>query len=233
MNDKIKSLIKSYYKNFPKWDSVIRNFIDVTYLDKKFDDDKHFEIIDNAKDMFGDFVEIFIQAGKFKEVWSDLYFIPYPFGLNTIIKAEKIGCDFEFGIDEKGFRLETFISNPENIKYMSDEFWYNILKLTELGEFEFDENFSLASIEAKKAEKKFNGKKSHLFRFIRDYFILELYEEDLLNIGSFSISWLPNISWDKLIEVGSQSFKILYKINYSLWRAGYLAEKKSKIKNGV
>ncbi|MFA6979310.1 MAG: hypothetical protein WC209_08315 [Ignavibacteriaceae bacterium] len=226
MNDKIKSLIKSNYKNFPSWDYAFQNFVEVTYLDKKVDDNKHSEIIESAQNMFTDLARIFIQAGKYRENWLDLYFIPHPLGLNTIIKAKKIDCDFQFGVNEKGFYLETYISNPENIKYMSDDFWYNILKLTELGKFEYYDNFSLENVEAKETEKKLYGKKSHLFRFLRDYFILELYEEDLLNIGSFSISWLPNTNWDELINAGSQAFKIFYRINYSLWRASYLAKRK-------
>ncbi|MGF7232367.1 hypothetical protein [Arachidicoccus sp.] len=48
-----------------------------------------------------------------------------------------------------------------------------------------------------------------------------------MDIGQFTLKWDANTAWPELIEKSSKAFKLLYSINYQLWKIDDLAKKKA------
>ncbi len=70
------------------------------------------------------------------------------------MKSEKMDLTFYWGLDRDGFYLATHIIDPENLRYMTDDFWATLLELKGLGEFEFSGMGSLNAQERPYFENK-------------------------------------------------------------------------------
>ena len=149
---------------------------------------------------------------------------------NLVFESKKTNHTFEFGIDRQSIYLQSYVSYPENLKNMGDEFWGLILKLPEYGDFNFVENSGLSSMES----QYFNNKKSNLFRLLRNYFLRDINNMELephqrnydMDLGWFELKWKFGTPWTEIIKNGSYAFKILYQLHYELWKISDLKDKK-------
>ncbi len=235
MDKQAKDVLIANLPNFPSWAKTVREYVFITFSEENYNEEENSQAILNLHNTLSDIVKIFIQFGRFKDEWSEFSLLPAAYiGIRTSIKSKKIGCEFEFSFDERGYCLESYIHHPENLKHMDDKFWQNIMELPNYGEFQFVDNACFSTPNGIIADKLFKNKKSNIFRLIKNTILLELYDEALIDIGWFSLRWSSDISWEELLINGCNAFKLLYKINYSLWRIDYLKEnKRLKTKYGV
>lgn len=77
-----------------------------------------------------------------------------------------------------------------------------------------------SSPEAQNFLKELKNSKSNIFRVIRNYILLEVYEEDSSNLGSLEIKWPLTASWIDIVSNCVKAFAGLYKINYMLYKVG-------------
>lgn len=157
------------------------------------------------------------------------------FGQSLILKSEKMDMTFLWGMDRECFYLDSSILYAENLRFMTDDFWSMVLQLKKYGEFEFD---GAGRLDAKE-RPYFENKTSTIFQMIRNY---TMYQMEKLNannyqqppdvqIGSFKIKWDLRTDWETLLEETCSVFKLLYSVNYQLWKINDLANKKNRARS--
>lgn len=176
------------------------------------------------------FLKVFIEFGKFKDKFIEPTFELYGEGIESNITSEKMAIKFNFGFDYKGLYLNTCISNPECLKNVHDDFWETFLKLSQFGDFKFDENAGFGNDVKKRYAHLFKPTKSNLYRLQRNYFLQEfLRKEDRDNIeisdlGWFYMRWSPKeYGAADILVMGCEAFKLMYQLNYLLWKASKAA----------
>jgi hypothetical protein len=114
---------------------------------------------------------------------------------------------------------------------MDDQFWADILKLTEYKKFELvGLDHVSRELKLKYPEQSYNYK-SVVFKIFRRYFFnVTEYEGNMDDFGDLRICWSPDEGLDEIIRKGCEVFKLFYKLNYSLWKIEYLKQKKETIK---
>lgn len=135
---------------------------------------------------------------------------------HVAIETEITDINITFGLF-RDFYLATPIKNPKSIKFMKDEFWGLLFELSVLGKFGFKE--------AEQSDKKMRQKHPQLFnktgnyyKLLRNYFLFEVDYGHIRNLGSISVSWDNSTTFDKLIPKICDTFKIMYQLNFLLWR---------------
>lgn len=117
----------------------------------------------------------------------------------------------------RNFYLATSINNPQNIKFMKDEFWSLIFELSTIGKFSFKEGEQPDKNMRQKHPQLFN-KTGNYYKLLRNYFLFEADYGHIRNLGSISVSWDNSTKFDKLIPNICNSFQLMYHINLLLWR---------------
>ena len=219
---KIKENVE-YSKLFPKWDKCIQKYLQIEYsLDDDVNDEDYQKVhLDIAK-LLNYILNFYTRSCKVRDTFTEPLLDFFPFGLSVVVESEKMGIKFSFGIYESNFFLNTFIDYPWHIKSMDDKFWHELSKLSFLGEFHFLENIVPDSPESDSISKKVKCKKSQIFNMILNYALLES-SGGSGDFGSIEIRWPINHPWNDLLNNGSEAFRILYKVNYQLYRAYYLS----------
>ena len=82
-------------------------------------------------DSLSQIFEQFLSFGKFKDDWDYNYFNDFLNGPELIIKSFKTNCTYGLGINNEGFFLSMHLSNAENLRYMDDLFWKDLLNLSD------------------------------------------------------------------------------------------------------
>lgn len=115
------------------------------------------------------------------------------------------------------FYIVTRLDNPHNIKFMKDEFWTLLYKLSTIGEFEFKEIEMPTKGMRKKAPQLFK-KTGNYYKLLRNYFLYEYEYANIRQLGYIGLSWDTNTPFDVLIPNFCEAFKIMYQLNFLLWR---------------
>jgi len=225
----IKDLISKNTAKFDEWDIKLKSHIDITYNREIFSEKEQIDIFYQTNQLLIEIAKNFYEYGKFKDTWNDFKCSLDIYGQTIYLKSIKTGIDFKWGVYQNCFFLESYIHYPENLKYMNDDFWRLILDLSEYGEFSFVENCGIGSEE----KHYFNNKKSNLFRLMRNYIItdIEIYKSakeksiSLIELGWLETKWKFGTDWKILIENSCRVFKILYSLNYQLWKISDLKKK--------
>jgi hypothetical protein len=71
-------------------------------------------------------------------------------------------------------------------------------------------------------------KKSIIYRLLRNYIVDVLEEDDNISSGEIFLQWNQTMSFESVLRNSLESFKILYQLNYSLWKISDLQAKKNK-----
>lgn len=229
----IAKLIASSAKHFPNWDKMIDEHLDARYniLDKE---EKELErIFYQSNELLMSIANNFFSFANFKDSWDSSKCYMNVYGQNILLRSEKMDTVFQWGLENDQFYLESYIICGENLRYMTDDFYTLLMELKYLGDFEFLEMGSLT----KEERPFFENKTSSVFQLIRNFM---LYQTEKMNgdnyqqpqnleLGQFILKWDAQLTdWPCLIEKASRAFKILYNINYRLWKISDLANKKSK-----
>lgn len=120
--------------------------------------------------------------------------------------------------------MKVYLLHAEYLRYMKDSFWKGILELKNYGKFSFVENAIIQS----KEMRHLRNNSSTIFKILRNYILSEIeyintnpkpiYNDT--DLGWLLIKWDFNTDWDWaiILEELCKSFKILYKLNYQLWK---------------
>lgn len=117
----------------------------------------------------------------------------------------------------RDFYLTTQIKNSHNIKFMKDEFWALLFELSSIGKFGFKENEKPDKNMRLKHPQLFS-KTGNYYKLLRNYFLFEADYGLIRELGYISVSWENDTKFDTLIPKFCQAFKIMYQINFLLWR---------------
>lgn len=135
---------------------------------------------------------------------------------SVAIETETTDINIRFGLF-RDFYIATPIKNPHNIKFMKDEFWTLLFELSSLGKFGFKEREQPDKNMRQKHPQLFN-KTGNYYKLLRNYFLFEADYALIRDLGSISVSWDNSTTFDKLIPKICVAFKILYRLNFLLWK---------------
>ncbi len=216
--------LESLRVDYAEWDKALGSHFKLTYEDDDQEDlDAHIQVSTRVHTIFRTILSLFAAHGKARDAWifsaqPDIL----PFGQQCSVRSEKMDVTFDFGVYYNDFFLHSDLRYPFFIKNMDDQFWSHFVELQSLGQFEFMENAGPSSNEADTAMKHLKNTKSNIFQMIRNYILLDIYADDVTDLGSIEIKWPVTDSWDSIIENGLSAFTRLYRINYMLYRYEYL-----------
>lgn len=209
---------------------AINAYLDLRYSDNTSDNiDETYKITINCVNAFARIFEECLSFGNYKDTWEYDKFYQNIYGPELIIKALKTKCDYRLGLDEKGLYLSTDLRHNENLRYMDDNYWKSLLTLSELNGFEYDEYEFVRSERTKEFPELFKTNKSMIYRIMRKY----IFDQTETNshyvsgsVGEFKIVSKFDEGLPETIEKFCEAFKVMYKVNYELWKVTDLKEKK-------
>lgn len=219
---RLEDIVHNNIINLEQWTDAINQYMPYSFGRLQLEENQAKDLTYEVSNALHGLLDIFIQFGEFKDNWKDAGFRPYHFGIYYSMIAEKSGFNVELGMDEKGIYLQMLLNNAGNLKNMNDEFWKKFFELEKYGSFEFVEN---ASPSSKESPQLFKGYKSNLYRLMRNYFIFETQYGKVTELGWLTVRWKGD-SLDGILRNGCMAFKILYQLNYSLWKISDLRSKK-------
>lgn len=229
----MKSKSQNQSLDYNKLIEKINTYLDFQYSDKKSEDiDELDNTTINCVNALASIFEICLSFGKYKDDWDYGSFYQHVFGPELIIKSLKTKCDYRLGLDEK--RGELYISTDlrynENLRYMDDNYWKSILTLSEINGFEYDEYEFVRDERTKEFSELFKTNKSMVYRIMRKYFFdqTETHSQYVSgSVGKFKIVAKFNEGLPETVKKFCETFKIMYKLNYDLWKVTDLKSKKA------
>ncbi|WP_439257697.1 MULTISPECIES: hypothetical protein [unclassified Lonepinella] len=143
---------------------------------------------------------------------------PYP---NTAFLSKKQNIKY----DLRRFLNEIYISvdifDPKELKKMPSSFWNLFFELESLGKVKFSPHCVSG-----KNEINQNSSKSAIYDVIREIVLMDEYNNYSVDFGLIEVIFDLNKSRDNLPNNIIESFRILHKINYQLYRRNYLSSRK-------
>jgi hypothetical protein len=227
MDDKLSKLVDNNSENFNDWIKIINDHNSMFNPEKKLSQDEQSDLVFKTVDVLAQIAEIFFKYGSFKDTFDTSKMHLNVYGLNLIIKSTKTENQFNFGIDNKGIYLDTYLRHSENLRHMDDSFYKDIFLLMDLGDFELQENQFYNKQTTNKYTLLYNNKKSKIFRLLRNYIVGTAENERDILLGNFLIQWSYDNDFYDIIYNGCLAFKTFYKLNYSLWKINDIEKKKN------
>lgn len=166
-------------------------------------------------EVFGSIITIAADEAKIKETGKIYYadkkeLIPsVSFVGDTTKLQQSIGLF-------RGFFIVIELRNAQNIKFMKDNFWNLLFKLSSLGEFSFQEIDPPTKSMRLKHPQLFN-KSGNFFKLLRNYFLFETEENQVRRLGFIKLTWSNTTKFDDLIPLYCEAFELLYQMNFMLW----------------
>jgi len=226
----LSKLITANHPYFNIWTRQLSEHLTAQYQPSTYDEEEHQRIFFATNELLMGIARNFFTYGRFKDQWDTSKCSLHVFSQYLLLKSEKIDLEFQWGMDMNGFFIEANLTCTENLRYMTDDFWTAILALKDLGKFEYIGSGGLNAQE----KPFFENKTSTIFQIIRRFMLYQMeqmmspntYQHSNLELGQFVIRWNFDTDWPTLLEKSCQSFKILYNLNYQLWKITDLANKK-------
>ncbi|MBC8490579.1 MAG: hypothetical protein H8D45_31575 [Bacteroidetes bacterium] len=226
----LDKLIENNCHDFNLWIDTINKYLNSMYSDMDLASDEFWKVMVNCVNSFSKIAEICFAYGKFKDKWEYSHFHQNLYGPELLIKSLKTQCDYKLGLDDKGIYLSTDLRHNENLRYMSDDFWKLLLTLSDFEGFLYEEYEFVRDERRKEFPELFNTNKSMIFRIIRKY-IFDSTETNnrylSYSVGEFKIFWSVDNDFEQIVRKCCLAFKIMYKLNYDLWKISDLKTKKT------
>ncbi|ASZ14250.1 hypothetical protein KTO58_02690 [Chitinophaga pendula] len=196
------------------------------HLDETTADDKS-EYMNAATAVLHEITELLIGYCAAKDHFENNKMYLNLNGPALIIKSEKMNVEMQLGIDNRGMFLTGHLYNIENVRYMGDDFYRQLLSLEEIGEFEVPEHERYAEeVKAQFGDIFANGK-SKLFRIVRSGIIAASKKAKYTISPQLEICWFYDCGIKEAVTAACKAFKIMYKLNYDLWKVNDLKRKGS------
>lgn len=173
------------------------------------------ESFNNFRDHFYDLLRICALESKVKED-ADLFANDF---IEKIAKAQFCGDDTNIEITIGLFRkfyLITKLGYTNNLKYMPDSFWEQLLKLSIYGKFEFKEG-TKPPAEMRKKHPDLFKKRGSMYKFMRNYFLNEIEFHFTNSLGYLTVEWDNDTKLEDMLINIIETFRIMYNLNYMLW----------------
>ena len=207
-------------------------FVSLNSEERLLNPEIYHEKLISCVDSLSEIFEEFLSFGKFKDNWDYNYFNDFLNGPELIIKSLKTNCTYGLGINNEGLFLSMHLNNAENLRYMDDLFWKNLLNLSDFDGFIYEEYEFIRDERRKEFPELFKTNKSMIFRILRKYIFdsTENHSQYLPgSVGEFKMSAKFSDPLPSSIQKFSKAFKIMYKLNYSLWKIKDLKDKKDPL----
>lgn len=208
---------------------AINSYLDSRYSETATDDiDEVYKTTINCVNAFVKIFEECLAFGNFKDTWEYDNFYQNIYGPELIIKALKTKCDYRLGLDEKGLYLSTDLRYNENLRYMDDNYWKSLLILSDYSGFEYDEYEFVRTERTKEFPELFKANKSMIYRIMRKYIFdqTETHSQYVSgSVGEFKIVAKFDEGLPETVKKFCETFKIMYKLNYDLWKVTDLKTK--------
>ncbi|MEG1909373.1 MAG: hypothetical protein RR190_00195 [Bacteroidales bacterium] len=227
--NEIDKHISENSKDFNLWINGINNYLDYKYSDKELESKEAWKITSECIDVFADIIELCIKYGKFRDNWDYNHFYQNIYGPELIIRSLKTETEYRLGIDNEGIYLSTSLRFNENLRYMDDDYWRSVLNLSDFSGFIYNEYEFVSTERVKKFPELFNANKSIIYRILRKY----LFDSTDTNsnyphgsVGEFKIYCSLSEDFEECVKRFCLAFKIMYQLNYKLWKVSDLKSKK-------
>lgn len=228
---KTENLINSNCANFKIWERQLSEHLLLQYEPASIEANADQErIFYQTNEMLAQIANAFIAHGKFKDQFDTSKCSTFPFGQYLLLRSEKMDIPINWGVEHNDFYLESYLYQAENIRFMTDDFWQSLLALKDLGEFNLVGGGGLNSTQ----RPYFENKTSTIFQIIRTFMI---NQAERIRAGDYGmqweyptlvIKWTMDNDWASLLTKAGKAFKLLYSLNYQLWKISDLADKKQK-----
>jgi hypothetical protein len=210
---------------------AINSYLDLSYSETTSDDiDEAYKTTINCVNAFTKIFEECLAFGNFKDTWEYDKFYQNIYGPELIIKSLKTKCDYRLGLDEKGLYLSTDLRHNENLRFMDDNYWKSLLTLSEFSGFEYDEYEFVRTARTKEFPELFKTNKSMIYRIMRKYIFdqTETHSQYVSgSVGEFKIVAKFDEGLPETVKKFCETFKLMYKLNYELWKVTDLKTKKA------
>lgn len=227
METKILEYLDQNEDRVNEWIDQINYYNKVTYWEREdTQEEDGIDLTLKTVNVLSSIFEIFKKFGGFKDEFDHSKFTLNIYGPSLIIKSIKTGVTFRLALDYKGIYLSTYLYKIKNLRHMDDQFWSQILKLPSLGEFELGEYEFYGRETVQGHQELFSNQKSNLFRIMRSYFVGSILNEGEIISPHFEMRWGYDNDLSNLILKGYETFKLLYNLNYLLWKVDDLKNKK-------
>ena len=228
MNTKLQKILENFTPHFHEWIATINEYNSRFNPDKNLSPEEQTDLTYKTVGVLIKISEIYFKYGTFKDKFDNSRMYLNVYGPNLIIKSTKTKNTFHLGIDNKGIYLNTYLRHTENLRHMSDSFYKDVLTISNLGEFDIyqDQLYSGETTEKYSSLGLYNNHKSLIFKLIRNYIVGIAEDENDILLGNFHIHWTYSTDFHDIVHNGCLAFKILYRLNYSLWKIHDLESKK-------
>lgn len=226
MDERLKKIIDDNLYKFSEWIKTINEYNSRTNQDEDFSEEQQVDLVYKTSGVLIEICEVCFKYGAFKDKFDTSKMYLNSDGLNLIIKSTKTENEFYFGIDYEGIYLNTHLRYSKNLRHMDDGFYKEIFALMDLGDFNIQEHLTYGSEIKKSYNGLYNNHKSQIFRLLRDYIIDTIEDRKNTSLGRFHIRWTYDDQFYDVVHNACSSFKILYKLNYMLWKVSDLETKK-------
>jgi hypothetical protein len=186
--------------------------------------DNRNDVTQDAVDVLAKISQLYFDFGCFKDKFDNSKMYLNLYGPQLIIKSLKTNTEYYLSLDGSEIQLNTHLKYSENLRYMDDSYFLAMLKLKELGRFELI-NYGSGQREQKYMEL-FNNNKSSIFILLRQYIINTMEDTQDSSPETLQITWTSKMDFSEIISNGCMAFKILYNLNYDLWKVKDLKAKK-------
>lgn len=232
MTKRLNKLITENEQYFNKWIDSLNKLVTYNYSLVNEGDiinakNLEYEIVD----IFNKVIQIAINYNSFKDKFDTSKMYLNSYSPELIIVSKKTQTNYYMGMNENGIYIRTYLYNTENLKNMDDDFWMSVLKLKQYKGFSHSESESYSKEVKQKYPDLFRTYKGTIFLMFRKFFIHTIENREYgADLGDFRVNWDNSIPFSKMIEDMCNVFKILYKLNYSLWKITDLKNKKNNFK---
>jgi len=227
MNNRLKKIIKDNFNEFDDWIEILNKERQSIFSKQEESAEDSMKRTHETSGVLVKISDLAIKFGNFKDKFDTSKMYLNLYGPSLIIKSEKTNQTMYLATDLKGIYLETSFIHGENLKNMDDSFWTVLLELKNIKGFEYEENSYFSLETQKKYPELFHTYKNIIFLINRKFFISHAENDNDIDLGIFKVQWKPEGDFSNMIEEICLAFKLMYKLNYKLWKISDLRKKKS------
>ena len=152
-----------------------------------------------------------------RDDWDDGHCHMFPFSTGIIERSSKLNLEITIGVSMDTWFIEAAIQAPYYLRYMKDNYWAHIVRLSNLGKAELQDYGRPANwLPTEEARALVKPKCSLVFSIARDYTLMAAGSDDGFSLGGINISMPFESKQDKVEEFYRLGIESLYKSNQML-----------------
>ncbi|SHF39781.1 hypothetical protein [Chryseobacterium sp. OV279] len=223
--------MKKQKKSFDSLIEPINNYLESYHSEQRIaNTEVHYSKTLDCVNALAQIFEECLSYGNFKDEWDYDKFYEFLYGPELIITSIKTNCGYKLGINDKGLYLSMNLHYSENLRYMDNKYWKLLLALSDFKDFEYEEYEFIRNERRNEFPELFKTNKSMIYRIMRKY-IFDFTETHSSyqpgSVGEFKIIAPFNEDFSQSVKKFCETFKIMYKLNYDLWKITDLKNKKT------